>query len=92
MKKDVSCQKCGSLNDYHTIQKHLHLTAYCNQCKSYIKNLPQGNPYVMPFGKFKGVLLSDMVSKDQVDYLQWMLKQDFNNTTKDKVTIHLNSL
>lgn len=90
--KDVICQKCGSVNDYRVTKGNLHHTAYCNGCDAYIKNLPQGGPYILPFGKFKGTLLSEMTSRDQIDYLNWMLRSDFNNTTKDKVNAHLDTL
>ncbi len=89
---DITCQTCGLINDYHEVQKNIHVAAYCNGCDSYIKNLPQGKPFILPFGKFKGVLLSDMVSKDQTDYLHWMLRQSFNNNIKTKVSEHLKTL
>lgn len=92
MAQDITCNQCGSINDYRIIQKGIHQTAYCNGCDAYIKNIPQGKPFIMPFGKFKGTLLTDMTSKEQVDYLDWMLRQDFNNNIKTKVTDHLKSL
>lgn len=89
---DITCTNCGSVNDYHEVQKNIHIAAYCNSCERYIKNLPQGKPFTLPLGKFKGVLISDMVSKDQTDYLSWMLRQNFNNNIKTKVVDHLKTL
>jgi uncharacterized protein (DUF3820 family) len=89
----ITCPKCKSLDDYYTEQRGIHTTAFCNQCKSYIKNLPQGKPAQLFFGKYKDRLISDMTNKDEVGYLQWLLKTDVKpNSLKQAITDHLNSL
>jgi uncharacterized protein (DUF3820 family) len=90
--KDVICQKCGSANDYHIIPKAFNHTAYCNLCNSYIKNLPQDKPLTLPFGKYKGTLLTDMVTNEQIKYLQWIITQDFGNNIKGKIQAYLNTI
>lgn len=87
---EIKC-KCGS-SDYYITQRGIHQTAYCKKCDSYIKNLPQGKPFVFMFGKFKGTALVDMISTEQLNYLHWILSSDMNNTIKTKVVEHLKTI
>jgi len=89
---NLKCPKCGVENDYVITERGIHKTAYCNPCGSYIKNLPQGKPFIFMFGKFKGTPLDDMKSTDQINYLHWILSSDMNNTIKTKVVEHLKTL
>ena len=89
--ENLTCNKCGSHN-YNVTERGIHKTAYCDSCGSYIKNLPQGKPFIFMFGKFKGTPLLDMRSKEQTDYLHWILASDMNNTIKTKVVEHLKTL
>jgi len=91
---DISCQKCGLVNDYE-IRSGLHQTAYCNGCGSYIKHLPkEDKQLVIYFGKFKGTALKDFLSKDHVSWLNWAL----NNTSNfkpheiEKIQKHLSGI
>jgi len=90
---DVVCQNCGNVNDFRTVMKSNQNTAWCNSCDKFIKNIPQGKPPQLYFGKYKGTLISDMRSDEQVKYLQWLIQQPFckeNLTTSIKN--HLQSL
>lgn len=67
----IKCNNCGTENDYRTELKSNQLTAFCNKCGIYIKNIPQGEPtfYV---GKYKGKKVSEI---EDVGYLKWALKE-----------------
>lgn len=69
--QDITCGKCGSVNDYRTENKATQVTAFCNKCGAYIKNIPQGEPafYV---GKYKGKKVSEI---EDMGYLKWALKE-----------------
>lgn len=69
--QDVICKKCNSVNDYTTQLKANNNVAYCNQCGSYIKNIPHAEPtfYV---GKYKDRKISEI---DDLNYLQWAHKE-----------------
>ncbi len=69
--EEIICPSCGPTTDYRTEQKSTQLTAYCNKCGGYIKNIPQGEPafYV---GKYKGVKVSEI---EDMGYLKWALKE-----------------
>jgi len=91
--ENITCSKCQSVNDYKTQQRGIHSTAFCNQCGSYIKNLPQGKPAQLYFGKYKDRLISEMASKEEVAYLGWLLSTDVKpNSLKQAITDHLNGL
>jgi len=91
--KEVTCNRCGTVDDYRTEMKSGQNTAWCNGCGKFIKNIPQENAaFVLPFGKFKGTLMSDMVTQEQISWLNWSLGADFNKNYKEKVNKHLNGL
>jgi len=80
---DITCQRCGSVNDYREVKTELHNTAYCNGCDAYIKHLPQNNPIVtMPFGKYKGRDISSLLSSEELRYVEWMIH---NSTANEKI-------
>jgi len=89
----VICQHCGNIDDYRIIRKSNQDTAWCNGCDRFIKNLPQGNPPTLHFGKYKDRLISSMVTKEEVDYLKWMTGQPFCKAKlKSDIENHLNTL
>lgn len=90
--ENLTCRQCGLVNDYKIIQRGVHETAYCNGCDSYIKNLPQGKPFIFMFGKYKGTPIAEMKSPEQINYLHWILSSDMNNTIKTKVLTHLKDI
>lgn len=67
--KDVICRQCGCINEYYTEQKANNLVAYCNHCKSFIKNIPHAKP-ALHFGKYKGTLVEEV---QDGQYLNWVL-------------------
>jgi len=87
----VICKKCGTEDFYFEEKRGPHLTAICGGCGSYIKHLGQDKPFVIPFGKYKGRVLSSMISKEETQYLWWLVEQDFcKKNMEDKIRKHLN--
>lgn len=85
---DINCQKCGLVNDYSIKQAGPHQSAYCNNCGSYIKHLPQENkPIVFYFGKYKGMALHDMTLPEHVSWLNWFLNHATNCNEKMRTAI-----
>ena len=72
---DIRC-KCGSVNDFIAKPNGPHVSAYCNKCGQYIQHIQQPN-FLIWFGKFKGLRLHEMTSKEQTDWLRWA----YNNAT-----------
>jgi len=71
--EEVVCEKCATINDYYTEVSGIHIKAMCNNCKGYIKFLPQPkNPSTAKFhfGKHAGMLISDCVD---IGYMQHMI-------------------
>jgi uncharacterized protein (DUF3820 family) len=73
----ITCNRCIKDVDPRIV-KGTHITAYCSECGSYIKHLPKDRShqkdFTLPFGKFKGIAISDMHSKERIDYLKWVLR------------------
>lgn len=86
----VNCPKCGS-SDYRIEPRGIHKTAYCNQCDAYIKNLPQGVPTTLFFGKYNGRTIASMISEEEIGYLKWLVtKPDLKpNSLKSSIEQHL---
>lgn len=92
--KDVTCTKCGSINDYEIRKSELHQTAFCNCCGAYIKHLPrEGKDHVIYFGKYKGTLLKDFTTKDHVNWLNWCLNsvETLKPALREAILKHLNN-
>lgn len=90
---DIICQNCGSINDFHTIMKSNQNTAWCNGCDKFIKNISQGKPPVIHFGKYKGRLISTMVLKDEIQYLEWLNSQEWaTSVIKGQIANHFENL
>lgn len=87
----IICKKCSSVNDYRIEQRGIHQTAFCKVCDSYIKNLPQGKPALLYFGKYKEREIQSMVSQEEVDYLKWLVtKPDLKpNSLRESIEQHL---
>ena len=67
MEQEISCKKCGLVNDYQTEMKGGQMLAYCNGCESYIKNIPQ-HPPTFFVGKYKD---HEVPSMTDIGYLVW---------------------
>jgi uncharacterized protein (DUF3820 family) len=70
----IVCKKCGSVDNYRTELKSNQMCAYCNDCGTYIKNIPYSQPK-LHFGKYAGIYISDITD---LQYLNWVV----NNLTK----------
>jgi uncharacterized protein (DUF3820 family) len=87
---DITCQKCGLVNDYRISHSGQHQTAYCNNCNAYIKHLPQNQPAKLHFGKYKGRVISSMQSKDELSYLTWLLSlENLKDNLRGAIQKHL---
>lgn len=90
---DITWQNCGSINDFRTVMKSNQNTAWCNGCDKFIKNMPQGKPPVLHFGKYKDRLISTMLNKEEVEYLTWLSQQSFcKNNLKTNIENHIKNL
>jgi hypothetical protein len=67
---ETICKQCGLVNNFIVKQNGPHITAYCNGCGAYIKNLPQQQEPKFYFGKYKGKLIKEVEDKN---YLEWAL-------------------
>lgn len=90
---NIKCTKCGS-SDYRIELRNIHKTAYCNSCDAYIKNLPQGLPQKLYFGKFKERLINSMNKKEEISYLKWLLENTKvkPNALKEAIVSHLDGI
>lgn len=73
VEEEVVCERCATINDYYTEASGPHIKAMCNNCKTYIKFLPQPkniSTAKFHFGKHAGMLVADCVD---VDYMQYMI-------------------
>jgi hypothetical protein len=76
----IVCKKCGSVDNYRTELKSNQMCAYCNDCGTYIKNIPYSQPK-LHFGKYAGIYISDITD---LQYLNWAV----NNLTKMNQRTH----
>lgn len=90
---NVVCKNCGSINDFRTTLKSNQLTAWCNCCNAFIKNIPYDQSPKLYFGKYKGREISSMKDTEEIRYLQWLKEQTFcKNNLKQQINSHLLSL
>lgn len=72
---DITCYKCGLIDEPEIRINNMHKTAYCKGCGQYIKHLPPDNKtdFELYFGKYKGRTVKSMLeSKEERDYLLWL--------------------
>lgn len=87
----IKCKRCETINFYFEEKRGPHLTAICASCGSYIKHLGKNKPFVMPFGRFKGRKLSSLNSREEKNYLNWVLENlELKKVMKEKIINHLN--
>ena len=67
---EIKCLKCGAENKYHVIEKANNKVAYCDNCDSYIKNIPHDVPKLY-VGKYKGIPIDEI---EDLNYLSWALE------------------
>ena len=63
----IVCTQCGVIDDYSTEPKSNQLTARCNSCKAFFKNISYA-PAKFYVGKYKGTLIADCIDKQ---YMIW---------------------
>ena len=68
--EQIKCNKCGSVDNYRIEEKSNNKVAFCNVCKSYIKNLPYDVPKLY-VGKYKGIPISEI---EDIGYLKWAIE------------------
>jgi hypothetical protein len=88
---ELICTKCGCVNEYRTELKNNQNTAWCTCCGSFIKNIPYAKP-ALYFGKFKGRTIESMTTKEEAQYLNWLITSDFklNPSLEKHIRKHLN--
>lgn len=80
---EITCKKCGC-TEYHIIEKTNQHTAYCNNCSSYIKNVPY-QPAQFYVGKYKGRTVESMTTKKELLYLEWWLENIAKGSLKEAI-------
>lgn len=70
--EDISCLSCGLVNDFTVHKPSKVYTIKCS-CGRHIRNITDNKPVSMPFGKFKGMVVSDMKSEEELSYLRWVV-------------------
>lgn len=63
------CKTCGTEKEYHTEMKSGQLTAWCNDCNSYLKNVAYDEPRFY-IGKYKGKTVAEVYD---FEYLKWFV-------------------
>jgi len=77
------------MNDYRTEKKANNLVAYCKSCGKYIKNIPYSEP-ALHFGKYKGSLIKDLNTAEEINYLHWLRKNvKLTKHISDAIDTHL---
>lgn len=69
----IVCRKCGTEDNYRVEIKAHNQVAYCKGCGLFIKNIPYTEP-TFYFGRYKGSKVSDLDSKEDLQWLEWCLK------------------
>jgi len=86
---DITCQRCGLINDYSERIAGPHKSAYCNGCGNYIKHLPKNKPIKIHFGKYAGRELSTLTEPDDLRYLHWLSGCDIKPNLKQAILEHI---
>lgn len=90
----LTCKDCGHTGIPATSKNGVHISAYCMECGSFQKHLPQ-NPiaddFVLYFGKYKGRNVKSLVgsTKEEFEYLVW-LKNNATNLKSNQLQILIN--
>lgn len=68
------CPQCRTAHGYDVAASGNQWVARCRRCQAFIKNMPQGGPAVLYFGKYAQVPLAEVAAKDRA-YLEWLMAQ-----------------
>jgi uncharacterized protein (DUF3820 family) len=76
---DLKCEYCGSTNEFIIKPNGLILSAYCEKCNNLLENIRESKitKRIIPFGKYAGTKISEMWDEEQINYLRWLVEQDF---------------
>mgnify|MGYP003525310854 FL=1 len=96
---EIICKKCGlihRLGETKIKKNYLsnggyHEKAYCENCGTFLKNLPHAKPAKLYFGKYKGGFINVIAKKDS-SYLQWLIKQEIKISLKNSIIEALEAL
>jgi hypothetical protein len=79
----IVCKQCGCIDNFRTEKKANNTCAFCNDCGSFIKNIPTEAPK-MYVGKYKGIEIERI---DDKGYLQWAHDnmQSLNNRQREAI-------
>jgi len=83
---DFVCKNCGN-NTYFTELKNGQNVASCEKCNTFYKNLPNESEAVLYFGKYKGSIISQMSTKEEINYLNWLLTSEIKLSSKIKTAV-----
>ena len=77
-----NCKKCGH-DSFEYRESGKHVGQYCTKCEAWQKWIPQNNPIkIMPFGKYKGDLISEINDYQYLGYLEQSLSATEENRAK----------
>jgi len=90
--ESIFCLYCKELmHDYTTIRTGPHLKASCNQCGRFLKFIKSKTnaEFLMPFGKYKGKSISEIIEKHP-EYVRWLMQQkEFSVNIKKRFEAYL---
>ena len=78
------CPKCREQKEYYTELKSNQNTARCNDCNTFIKNIPYEQPKFY-IGKYKGQEIGNI---DDIGYLKWAVQNMSNLKRRIKDAIN----
>ncbi|MBT9175543.1 MAG: hypothetical protein DDT22_01223 [candidate division WS2 bacterium] len=89
---EIVCRHCGLCQNLLTakIEKHYipnggyHIKALCSNCGRFIRNIPHSSPKIIPFGKYKGMLIADVV-KENPAYLRWLCGRNITTSLRKSI-------
>ena len=79
----IKCKKCNSEN-IRIEEKSNNKCAFCNECDSFIKNVPYAEPQFY-IGKYKGIKINQCTDKE---YMQWFVANVKTTATLKEVLIN----
>jgi uncharacterized protein (DUF3820 family) len=76
---DLKCEYCGLTNEFIIKPNGLILSAYCEKCNNLLENIRESKitKRIIPFGKYAGTKICEMWDEEQINYLRWLVEQDF---------------
>lgn len=89
----IECPSCLSKDKFMCVLEGSYFNVFCNFCNTHIRKIPSWKlaPHlekamkdvVMPFGRYKGTIISSMNKKEEIDYLTWFRTSGAWKTTND---------